>query len=369
MNTTKNWICKAMGTMAVLGAVACDEPVDDRAYLRLRAQITGPSTFAIELDVLFPEGRAPGAPVLATRPGFERAIGEVDAAGRAVVPLLCPGCEVVIERGAPCASLETPGAEGGVRVGSDIVASVADGLPLCVVEGEAPRALTVHGPIEAGEPGRIEYLVVDGSSVYPASLAGAVLMHEGEAIPLRYVGDWFGGALELATAVEPTGAFTLALPAATNALGEPAELSFVPPLATSATIGDLDFVEAPPAGAIATFGYELVHEDGALVLRDEGMGPRRSSFAALIALGDPGEASVVRWAAQHGARSGAYTEAGLYREGGGRSETVSMYGHDALAIPEGQGALWLVLTNTQTLYAPNDRADPEVLVLDAITLE
>ncbi len=355
--------------MAVLGAVACDEPTNEREYLRLRAQIMGSATFAIELDVLFPEGRAPGAPVLATRPGFERAIGEIDAEGRAVVPLLCAGCEVVIERGAPCGTLETPGAEGGVRVGGDVLASVEDGLPLCVVEGEAPRALSVRGPMEAGELGRIEHLLVDGSSVDPDSLAGAALVHDGEVIPLRYVGDWFGGALELATPVEPLGEFSLELPAATNAIGAPVALSFVPPLATSATVSDREFVEPPPAGAIATFGYELVHEGGALVWRDEGMAPRRSSFAALVALGEPGDASVVRWTARHGARATAYTEASLYREGGGRSSTVSLYTHDALDVPEGQGALWLVLTNTQELPVPNDRADAEVLVLDAIALE
>lgn len=356
------------GSLA-LGALGCSEPVEERAYYRLVANVDGPVDFEVVLDVFFPEGHEVGDPVLMHRVGSSRAIGEVGTGGRAAVELLCAGCEVVLERGAACGTLETPEASARIQWSGDQLVSVPDGLPFCMTEGLAPRGVRVHGQIEASQLGAISRLVVSADALRPSSLTGATLTHDGVDIPLTYVGDWYGGALVLAAPVEPTGTFSLSLPTATTAAGEPAEVTFTAPLATSATLTDLTLETAPPEGAVATFGYPLEHRDGELILTDEGRAPRHSAFAALIALGDPGEATTVRWTARHASRSSAPTEIALYREGGMRSSTAILFVADELPIPAGEGALWIAITNTQQVLIPNDAADSEVFALESITLE
>lgn len=369
MERKRAWGVGVLGAMALVG---CGEPLDHGAHLFLVGHAESTYAFDIELDVYFPEGHEPGDPVLMERRGgatlLGRAVGEIDDAGRAVVPLLCGDCRIVLEPGAACATLLATEATVPIQWSGDQLLDVTAGLPFCITEGAAPRGVAVHGAVAEGGPGLIEELVVDADTLLPSSLAGAVLVHDGVDIALTYEGDWFGGRLRLATPVEPTGAFELALQDAANAAGDAASVGFEAPLTTSATVTDLDFVAAPPEGSIATFGYPLAHVDGGLVLTDEGRAPRHA-FAALIALGDPGTATAVRWTARHAIRAGGPSRASLYREGGLRSATVSMQTTDTLPIPVGEGALWLVITNDQNVPMPTDRADAEVLVIESIALE
>lgn len=154
-------------------------------------------------------------------------------------------------------------------------------------------------------------------------------------------------------------------PALRTVLGGVAEVTVASPLTTSATLTDLTFTEPPAAGSVATFGYDLVHEDGHLILRDEGRFPRRSAFAAIVALGDPGSASTLRLEVMEPTRFSSRTAWALYREGGERVPVTP----SGTTIPTGTGDLWLLVANPQDLPQPSDMTGELVFSIDEIVIE
>lgn len=136
--------------------------------------------------------------------------------------------------------------------------------------------------------------------------------------------------------------------------------------ATTASITDLTLETEPPDGAIDARGQPVRFEAGALHIDDEGHCPR-APFAAAIALGDPGSAAALAIDHEHGERMTSYTEARLVRADGSSGAVTTLRGDPVeLPVPAGAGAVWLLLTNEQSIPAPHDYADPAVLRIDAL---
>lgn len=137
-------------------------------------------------------------------------------------------------------------------------------------------------------------------------------------------------------------------------------------LATTAELTDFSLVTAPPTGAIDSRGATLAYAPGSLSIRDLGHGPRQP-FAFLIALGDPGVAARLLIDATVRRASGGAAVAALVRSDGTGSAPVYLNASLDIPMPLGEGALWLLVTNMQDLYAPDDLADP--LVIDIHSLQ
>jgi hypothetical protein len=92
----------------------------------------------------------------------------------------------------------------------------------------------------------------------------------------------------------------------------------------------------------------------------------RVPFAVAIALGDPGDGTALAIRAVHGSRFTELTRAALVRANGNASEPVLLHGPDVIiAVPSGEGGVWLLLTNTQNLAPPDDREDARVFDLES----
>ncbi len=280
------------------------------------------------------------------------------ATGASVSDDACPfeGCDLRVDRATHCAVYDY--VDYFRPIGSDTGYAYTGRVRACPTDDVFVPVLEVRGAL-VGDTllpnGRLRvranFPIDAATDTFTMTLDGAALA--GTVVP---DGDLDSFAIELGTV--PLGASFTFVYTGPRAVSPVAPSTF----ATTATLTDLTLATAPPAGAIDTRGTPLVYESGTLTLHDEGRAPREP-FATLIALGSPGTATRLVIDAIVARRSGGVTFVELVRADGTRSAATNMYIDLEVAVPPGEGDLWLLFTNAQDLLIPIDRADPLVITI------
>jgi hypothetical protein len=255
----------------------------------------------LSVDVYFPQGRRPGAPViLANRvgwdpPGVAAQAATLDADLGAAVEWSGMAGNSGMEGVGIAGQLVGPadGIAANVKVNisgpSDDGARIATGQVRLCSSGSVPApelaAADSYGP-------RSTIVLLPTTPLDPAAIHVAVSAN-GAPVPVSVTST--GRAIEVTpTLALPPNQLLLFDTAGTNdVLGRAFVLTAQPtPISTTATVTDLTFATAPPDGAIVcTAGFVA---NGKLSLNESyGPGPKAGPYEALLALPDPGAATAI----------------------------------------------------------------------------
>lgn len=361
------------GLCVTLGVVACSPEVpigeiERDPFTRFATEIDG---HVLEIDLYLPDGVGDGARALVRQPAYRRySLADRSTLMDGAADFELHG-DLRFDVADPCLSLTV--SEHGIGLPDSDVLLRADPIEtFCPIVAEPPTAVAVRASLLPTDLGSLTSLTVSGAPIEPASLTGITARVDGVEVALVYSGDEIGGALTLATPVEPNQVVTIDTSGVETFDGTAADVT-VQLLQTTSVLDDLEFTSAPPPGAVAWIGYQPTYVDGTLRVEDEGgYRPRVSPLGLLIALGDVGEATEIR--VQGTSRSPGeggrnISQLVVYREGGLRSESVYYGGDQVVSIPPGTGAVWLAIANELLPLIPSFSSfEQTVLTIDSITL-
>jgi hypothetical protein len=348
----------------------------------------------IAVHAYFPSGRRPGQPVILAmptrwpRPGLAWSTPQILDATAGIAAIPGPGIDIANDLGTgfsgalvgPDQGLQGTGFSN-FAFGTDVADSGRGPITLCPA-GDVPAAI-----LTSNDPAFVPNLPLWFAPSAPLdekNLPAISVDSGGKNVPVKVTLErqfMAGTALVLT----PVGAFppnqpiTIELGGLADPLGRPFVTAAPPPLRTTATVTDLTFDTAPPAGAVVEQGpvsHGTNVADGVLVLGD------RNAFgaSALVALGDPGAKTKVRLHGQW--------DCGAFRQAPSEeSRTLVIVGaqgeaspvmltcgppQDAVVDRPGAGPLWL------SFAGPPNRSHPQFLPpgptsiaakIDSITFE